>query len=150
MSSDTILNLWKKNLGQVPSSVWDNVSLEALILADNGLIEVSARLGQLKSLRMLDLGHNQLSTIPETIGELLGLSDYLYLHDNRLASVPASIRQLSKLRYLNLSENSFSELPKSVCAMSKANWTSKVAMAVWKPKALTESCARTQAMGTCG
>jgi Leucine-rich repeat (LRR) protein len=118
MSTKTILNLWKKNLGQVPSSVWDNVSLEALILADNGLIEVSARLGQLKSLRMLDLGHNQLSTIPETIGEIVGLSDYLYLHDNRLASLPASIGQLRKLRYFNLSENSFSELPKSVCAMS--------------------------------
>jgi Leucine-rich repeat (LRR) protein len=73
MSSNTILNLWKKNLGQVPSSVWDNVSLEALILADNGLTEVSARLGQLKSLRMLDLGHNRLSTIPETIGEIVGL-----------------------------------------------------------------------------
>jgi hypothetical protein len=29
MSTNTILNLWKKNLGQVPSSVWDNLSLEA-------------------------------------------------------------------------------------------------------------------------
>jgi Leucine-rich repeat (LRR) protein len=75
MSTNTNLNLWKKNLGQVPSSVWDNISLETLILADNGLTEVSERLGQLKSLRMLDLGHNQLSTIPETIGGIVGLSD---------------------------------------------------------------------------
>jgi Leucine-rich repeat (LRR) protein len=81
--------------------------LEALVLADNGFTEVSERLGQLRSLRMLDLGHNQLSTIPETIGEIVGLSDYLYLHDNRLASLPSSIGQLRKLRYLNISENLF-------------------------------------------
>ena len=72
MSTNTILNLWKKNLGQVPPSVWDNISLEALILADNGLTEVSEQLGQLKSLRMLDLGHNQLSTIPELLARSLG------------------------------------------------------------------------------
>ncbi len=115
---NAILNLWKKNLGQVPSSVWDDTSLEALVLADNGLKDISERLGQLRNLRMLDLGHNQLSAIPETIGEIVGLSDYLYLHDNMLSSLPSSIGRLRKLRYLNISENAFSELPESVCAIS--------------------------------
>src|SRR6516165_6505022 len=40
--------------------------LEALILADNGLTEVSEQLGRLRHLRTLDLGHNQLAALPET------------------------------------------------------------------------------------
>jgi hypothetical protein len=35
------LNLWKRGLGQVPDSVWDQAELETLVLADNGLTEVS-------------------------------------------------------------------------------------------------------------
>ena len=101
------LNLWKRRLGRVPESVWDEIELETLVLADNGLTEVSERVGRLKRLRMLDLGHNQLAAIPEAIGELDGLTDFLYLHDNRLSTLPSSIGRLTRLRYLNLSENAF-------------------------------------------
>src|ERR1700730_8356904 len=54
-----VLNLWKKDLGRVPDFVWQRTELEALILADNGLTEISEQLGRLSRLRMLDLGHNQ-------------------------------------------------------------------------------------------
>ena len=37
---------------------------------------------------MLDLGHNELMEVPEAIGELRGLSGYLYLNHNRLATLP--------------------------------------------------------------
>src|ERR1700690_2453269 len=53
------LNLWKHGLGSVPESVWDETELETLVLADNGLYKVSERIGALKKLRMLDLGHNE-------------------------------------------------------------------------------------------
>jgi hypothetical protein len=52
------LNLWKKQLWRVPEYVWERTELETLVLADNGLPEVSERVGDLKKLRMLDLGHN--------------------------------------------------------------------------------------------
>lgn len=65
MTSETAasvhLNLWKKQLGAVPESVWDRHELESLVLADNGLVEISERVGELKRLRMLDLGHNALT-----------------------------------------------------------------------------------------
>jgi hypothetical protein len=35
------LNLWKRGLGTVPESVWEDTELETLVLADNGLTEVS-------------------------------------------------------------------------------------------------------------
>ena len=111
------LNLWKKRLGTVPDWVWQRTDLETLVLADNDLCEVSARIGALKKLRMLDLGHNRLSEIPEALGDLDGLSDFLYMHDNRLTTLPVSLARLKKLRYLNISENAFAVLPESVCAM---------------------------------
>ena len=59
------LNLWKKRLGRLPESIWAQTELEALVLADNELSEVSEQIGGLKKLRMLDLGHNQLTSVPK-------------------------------------------------------------------------------------
>ena len=42
------LNLWKQRLGRVPESVWKQVDLETLVLADNDLTEVPAKIGDLK------------------------------------------------------------------------------------------------------
>jgi hypothetical protein len=32
---------------------------------------------------MFDLGHNHLTRVPEGLGDLDALADFLYLHDNR-------------------------------------------------------------------
>lgn len=117
MSEQKHLNLWKRRLGRVPESVWEQIGLETLVLADNELTEVSARIGQLKCLRMLDLGHNALHALPESLGDLDGLSDFLYLHNNRLMSLPASLARLKRLRYLNISGNVLETLPECVCEM---------------------------------
>ena len=87
-SPATVLNLWKKNLGSVPNYVWERTDVEVLILADNALSEISEQIRNLSRLRTLDLGHNQLTLLPESLGEITGLSDFLYLHDNRLQSLP--------------------------------------------------------------
>jgi len=117
-NSSSHLNLWKKNLGRVPDSVWEQADLQTLVLADNGLSELSERIGCLKKLRMLDLGHNALTSVPESLADLDGLTDFLYLHDNRLTSLPASLARLTKLRYLNISENAFEVFPECVSGMS--------------------------------
>ena len=112
------INLWKKQLGSVPDSVWEREDAETLVLADNGLREVSEKIGRLKKLRMLDLGHNKLKNVPEARGDLAGLTDFLYLHGNELSALPSSLSRLSRLRYLNISENQFQELPECVCGMA--------------------------------
>ena len=96
MSSSAHLNLWKQQLGAVPESVWNQADLETLVLADNGLAEVSARIGGLKKLRMVDLGHNQLTHVPEAVGDLEALTDFLYLHDNRLTDLAAALARLTQ------------------------------------------------------
>src|SRR5580704_65029 len=105
------LNLWKHRLGRVPEPVWERTELETLVLADNDLTEVSEKIGSLRKLRMLDLGHNKLSQVPDALGDIVGLTDFLYLHDNQLVSLPASFACLTKLRYLNIGDNAFKELP---------------------------------------
>jgi Leucine-rich repeat (LRR) protein len=112
------LNLWKKRLGRVPDSVWDRTELETLVLADNELSEMSEQIGRLKRLRMLDLGHNQLTRVPDGLADLDGLTDFLYLHDNRLTSLPSCLEKLTNLRYLNISENAFEVFPECVSSMS--------------------------------
>ena len=67
---------------------------------------------------MLDLGHNQLAWLPESLADIDGLTDFLYLHDNRLTALPSSLGRLTKLRYLNISENAFEAFPECVCSMS--------------------------------
>src|ERR1700756_5565098 len=82
--SSAHLNLWRKRLGKVPEYVWEHCELETLVLAENELVEVPEQIRRLKKLRTLDLGHNRLSTVLEGMGELVGLTDFLYLHDNQL------------------------------------------------------------------
>jgi Leucine-rich repeat (LRR) protein len=79
-SAAPALNLWKRHLDVVPDYVWQQTDLETLILTDNELSEISPKIGNLKNLRTLDLGHNQLITLPETLGDLVSLTDFLYLH----------------------------------------------------------------------
>lgn len=116
-NSDRHLSLWKKRLGTVPDWVWERTDLETLVLAENELCEVSERIGCMKSLRMLDLGHNNLTHLPDTISQLDALTDFLYLHDNKLTSLPACFDRLTKLRYLNISQNTFEALPPCIFGM---------------------------------
>jgi Leucine-rich repeat (LRR) protein len=112
------LSFWKKRLGRVPEWVWVRTELETLVLADNELSEISNQIGRLKNLRMLDLGHNALTHLPDALANLDGLTDFLYLHDNRLTSLPSSLARLTKLRYLNISENAFEAWPESISSMT--------------------------------
>ena len=99
-------------------SVSIDPDIETLVLADNGLRDVSSQIGRLKKVRMLDLGHNELTEVPDALGELDGLTDFLHLHDNRLTHLPPSIGWLTRLRYLNISENAFAALPNCVTEMA--------------------------------
>lgn len=66
-------NLRKRNLGRIAGEMLADRELEALVLADNLLKEIPPEIGALQRLRMLDLGHNQLT---------VNLRDFLYLDDN--------------------------------------------------------------------
>ncbi|WP_317987136.1 hypothetical protein [Streptomyces kanamyceticus] len=61
------------------------------VFADNGLTSLSPEIGRLTRLRTLDLGHNALVAVPEELGKLSELTDFLYLHDNQLSVLPGAL-----------------------------------------------------------
>ena len=72
---------WKEQRGRVLDWVWERTDLQTLIRADNGLSELSERGGRRDKRRRLDLGHNRLTRVPNALGDLASLTDFLYLHD---------------------------------------------------------------------
>ena len=67
---------------------------------------------------MLDLYGNQLSTLPEAIGQLSQLQ-VLDLSGNQLSTLPEAIGQLSQLQGLDLSSNQLSTLPEAVQSLER-------------------------------
>ena len=57
--------------------------------------------------------NRQLSTLPETIGNLKSLQE-LYLSDNKLTTLPESISNLSSLQALDLRNSKLTTLPESI------------------------------------
>jgi Leucine-rich repeat (LRR) protein len=92
-------------------------SLERLYAAEISLASVPSWIGSLTRLRTLDLGHNVLSSLPDSMAELQAL-EILYIHDNRLAELPSWIGSLGSLTYLNIAENGLRELP-AVAGLSR-------------------------------
>jgi adenylate cyclase len=87
---------------------------------------------QLPSLRTLNLDHNKLRTLPDSLGELSHLR-YLSCYDNKLVSLPATIGLLQRLETLDAHNNSLTELPVSLwnCAsLMYINVTSNL-LATW-------------------
>ena len=88
---------------------WDGVTMEngrvvELELEDVGLTDaVLTELGQLTSLKVLNLNKNQLTSVPAEIGQLASLT--LWLRFTRLTSVPAEIGQLTSLKQLWLQQS---------------------------------------------
>ena len=71
-----------------------------------------------RSLRKLDLSHNQLFELPETIGSLLSLT-HLFLNDNYLSSLqPRIIRRLVNLQELDLRNNKLNNFSLDITELS--------------------------------
>jgi len=70
---------------------------------------------------ILNLSNNQLTSIPESIGNLSNL-DVLALYNNQLTTLPESIVNLSSLRALSLHHNQLTTLPDNFCELEIANW----------------------------
>src|SRR5260370_644158 len=91
------LSVRYSTLAALPSSIDQFTSLREVDLTGN----------LLTALHTLDVGRNELISLPDSLGKLTNLTFFLYLHDNRLTSLPASLfENLSTLRYHNLTDNS--------------------------------------------
>ena len=99
--------------GAVPAEVGQLASLELLDLRHNELTSLPAEIGRLSALRYLNIYDNQLTSVPAEIGQLTSL-EWLTLSENQLTSVPAVIGQLTSLRDLYLADNELTSVPAEI------------------------------------
>ena len=87
--------------------------LRNLILCYNNLSLLPDEIGQLQNLQYLQLHHNRLVKLPEQIGQLKNLI-HLFLDNNQLTELPEPIGLLWNLEHLNLDKNQLIQLPESI------------------------------------
>jgi Leucine-rich repeat (LRR) protein len=103
------LDLYSKNISELPESIGDLVNLKKLCLKSNQLTTLPESIGELINLRLLDLADNQLKTLPESIGNLTNLKN-LCLGNNQLSSLPKSILNIKKSVGTNVSSYEINNL----------------------------------------
>lgn len=111
--SDTVqADLSKNRLTEVPMEVCHFVSLEALNLYHNCIKCIPDAIGNLQMLTYLNVGRNQLSSLPAC---LCGLPlKVLIASNNKLGCLPEEIDQLQRLMELDVSCNEITLLPRQI------------------------------------
>ncbi len=84
-----------------------------LHLSSNQLTTLPDSLGQLTQLTNLDLSNNQLTALPTSLGQLTQLTE-LRLSYNQLATLPESFGQLKQLQLLILDNNILTTMPEVI------------------------------------
>jgi hypothetical protein len=95
----------------LPRSIGDLHHLTKLFLTDNELTEIPELLGNNNlPIVTLDVSYNRLTQLPSSTGKLAKL-DSLDASGNTIRQLPASIRELPMLQYLMLKNNNFEAFP---------------------------------------
>uniref|UniRef100_A0A8C8Y6J9 E3 ubiquitin-protein ligase LRSAM1 n=1 Tax=Panthera leo TaxID=9689 RepID=A0A8C8Y6J9_PANLE len=85
-------------------------TIKVLDLHDNQLSALPDDIGQLTALQVLNVERNQLTYLPHSIGNLIQLQT-LNVKDNKLRELPDTVGELRSLRTLDISENEIQRLP---------------------------------------
>jgi len=108
---------WVGNqLTKFPDAVLQLTNLKILNLSHNQITQIPDTLG-LSNLTELDLSSNQITSIPEDLGQLSNLT-LLDLNYNQITSIPEELGQLSNLTRLDLSRNQITSIPENLGQLS--------------------------------
>ena len=106
--------------------IWDDDGrLTSLTISGNQLTSLPESIGNLSSLSVLALYSNQLTSLPENIGNLSNLEE-LNLSGNQLISIPNSIINLTNLNVLVVSSNQIEIIPNTISNLTNLNQLSLV------------------------
>jgi Leucine-rich repeat (LRR) protein len=89
------------------------VSLQTLDLSSNELTEVPDRIGQLPCIEKLFLHENHLTRLPNELGNLKKLTE-LNIDENKIQNLPPTVGGCEKLEVLNANQNRLVDLPKGI------------------------------------
>lgn len=102
------------------SSVENMKKIERLILPKLHIKQLPDTLGNLGTLKYLNLNHNLISFLPDSICNLSSL-EYFYLKNNKLTELPEEIGNLENLEYLDIRDNTIHKLPRSIEMLQSLN-----------------------------
>ena len=106
--SSKSLDLSGQGLTKIPDYVFNRTDLEELVVSNNRLTgAIQAEIRNLKNLKILRAGNNQMTGVPAEIGQLQNL-EVLDLSNNKLTGLPNELANLKNLKTLNLSGNQYS------------------------------------------
>uniref|UniRef100_A0A8C6GTN4 Leucine rich repeat and sterile alpha motif containing 1 n=1 Tax=Mus spicilegus TaxID=10103 RepID=A0A8C6GTN4_MUSSI len=108
------------------------VTIKVLDLHDNQLTALPDDMGQLTVLQVLNVERNQLTHLPRSIGNLLQLQT-LNVKDNKLKELPDTLGELRSLRTLDISENEIQRLPQMLAHVRTLETLSLDALALVYP-----------------
>ncbi|XP_066896776.1 E3 ubiquitin-protein ligase LRSAM1 isoform X4 [Kogia breviceps] len=114
--ADDILDISKCELSEIPFGAFATCKVlqkKVLIVHTNhltSLLPKSCSLLSLATIKVLDLHDNQLTALPDDIGQLTALQ-VLNVERNQLTYLPRSIGNLIQLQTLNVKDNRLKELP---------------------------------------
>ncbi len=94
-------------------AIVEEESVRKLDLSNNQLSTLPESIGNLTSLEKLILDYNSITTLPKSIGKLTSLEE-LWVRNNQLSTLPKSIGKLTSLKKLSLHNNKLKTLPKSI------------------------------------
>lgn len=150
-----VIALSECNLKVVPEEIWDcGLHARVLDISKNFIQEVPAKFGSLKrlnklfldandisderisweglsnlkSLAILSLNKNHLTTLPSVLGTLTSLKE-LHISNNKLTSIPDQLGLLKELQILTLNTNRISSVPSSIgdcCSLVEINLSSNL------------------------
>ncbi|XP_033364700.1 leucine-rich repeat-containing protein 40-like [Bombus vosnesenskii] len=121
MQSTKLLSLAGQNLTELPQEVLENAckaDVGTVDLSRNKLSILPDKLCIIERIADLKLTSNQLTHIPEWIGEKYKYLQILDLSRNLLQSLPINLGLLKYLQELNISFNRYKEIPESVYAIN--------------------------------
>ncbi|XAR60765.1 hypothetical protein NMG60_11034261 [Bertholletia excelsa] len=111
--SARVLDLSHNSLQDVPATIGSLCSLQKLLLNANEILDGSISwegVISLKSLTILSLSQNHLTSLPSALGALSCLRQ-LHIASNKLTSLPTEIGYLTQLEVLKANNNRISILP---------------------------------------
>jgi Leucine-rich repeat (LRR) protein len=102
----------KAKLGITNPTEEDMLNLTTLVAKESGIADATG-IEYATNLTWLQLSDNQLTSLPESIGNLTNLTN-LFLYSNQLTSLPESIGNPTNLTWLQLYDNQLTSLPESI------------------------------------
>jgi hypothetical protein len=117
------LDLSYMGLKKIPAWVLEIRQLRILELGDNEITILPPEIGQLSKLEELNIENNQLTALPQEICQLSQL-ERLVLDHNHIQKLPENIGNLKALEWLCLEDNEIEVLPKSSMQLKNLEWLS--------------------------